>query len=403
MGWLRKNFKKAKKKLKKFFKSDVGKVIGTVALAVAGFYMFGPAAVGGIGQATAATTAATATATGATNVISSAAAGATTQSQLAAAAAGVGQSGIPIVPAATTASEVSTAVQGVSGASGVATIDTITKGTGDALTRGSGVAEVGNIAGTTQEFGNNELASNIIDTANVNASNGNHIISNNLTDATTDVLDFYQGPNNQGAKNLFKQQTALGEEYTKRGLFNLAEQPISDAAQTKLLFKPPSTRTAGSLLDKPSFETNLINDKSLASMKFDSAAYRPEFSSPTGPEQGYYLGKNLGLSDDNLLQASKTKIGEAFTSDYATGTAQGVSTGILTNVIMGQGEESGGGGQLVSYDKSIGNARNYVADISQQYQNKTGQVLPFNMFTNTTMPLYGPSSPQNIIRNPYIT
>ena len=66
MGWLRKNFKKAKKKLKKFFKSDVGKVIGTVALAVAGFYMFGPAAVGGIGQATAATTAATATATAAT-------------------------------------------------------------------------------------------------------------------------------------------------------------------------------------------------------------------------------------------------------------------------------------------------------------------------------------------------
>jgi len=339
MSWLKKQFKKVKKKLKKFFKSDVGKVIGTVALAVAGFYMFGPTAVAGGGQAAAATTATATTATGATNVISSAAAGATTQSQLAAAAAGVGQSGIPIIPTAATAGTTA-ATNVTAGTSGVGVIDTFTQGAGDALTRGAGVTDVGTITGTTQEFGNNELASRLLDSANRSVSNGNHMISNNLTDATSDVL------------NLNKS-------------------------------------TAGMTFDK-------------TGMKFDKNFFNPTDVVDSN-KKGWYLGKKMGLPEDNLLQASRTKIGEALTSDYATGTAQGVTTGILTNVIMGQGEESGGGGQLVSYDKSIGNARNYVADISQQYQNKTGQVLPFNMFTNTTMPLYGPSSPQNIIRNPYIT
>ena len=371
MGWLRKNFKKVKKKLKKFFKSDAGKVIGTIALVVAGFYMFGPAAAGAGGAGATATETAAATA--------AADAAAADAAALALAEAEAAKIGV--------ATKVSTTVPVIN------TVDALTQGAGDVFTRGSGIADAGNIAGTTQEFGKSELASNIIDTANVNASNGNHIISNNLTDATEETI------------NLFKQQTAVQKEYINRNLGNLAEnmQPSIDATSKIMDSTIKPIEASGPNLLDPNFETNLINDKSLASMKFDSAAYRPEFSSPTGPEQGYYLGKNLGLSDDNLLQASKTKIGEAFTSDYATGTAQGVSTGILTNVIMGQGEESGGGGQLVSYDKSIGNARNYVADISQQYQNKTGQVLPFNMFTNTTMPLYGPSSPQNIIRNPYIT
>ena len=51
MGWLRKKFKQVGKKLKKFFKSDVGKAVGTIALAVAGFYAFGPAAAGAGGTA----------------------------------------------------------------------------------------------------------------------------------------------------------------------------------------------------------------------------------------------------------------------------------------------------------------------------------------------------------------
>ena len=391
MGWLRKNFKKAKKKLKKFFKSDVGKVIGTVALAVAGFYMFGPTAVTGGGTTAETTAAADAAAKAAAAAKAGAGAGAIGKEAVIAdtAAAAAAADAAAIAEAA----KIGVGTKVVTTAPVIKTVDALTKGTGDALTRGAGVTDVGTITGTTQEFGKSELASNIIDTANVNVSNGNHIISNNLTDATEETI------------NLFEQQTAVQKEYINRNLGNLAEnmQPSIDATSKIIDSTIKPIEASGPNLLDPNFETNLINDNSFASMKFDSAAYNPEFSGPTGPEQGYYLGKNLGLPDDNFLQASRTKIGEALTSDYATGSAQGVTTGLLTNVIMGQGEEGGGGGQLVSYDKSIGNARNYVADISQQYQNKTGQVLPFNMFTNTTMPLYGPSSPQNITRNPYIT
>ena len=112
----------------------------------------------------------------------------------------------------------------------------------------------------------------------------------------------------------------------------------------------------------------------------------------------------MGLPKDNLLQASKTKIGEALTSDYAIGTAQGVTASVLTSAILGPGgEQDGGGGQVVAYDKSIGNAQNYINDISQTYQQNTGQPLTFNMFTQNSTPLYGPSSPQNLARNPFLT
>ena len=402
MGWLRKNLKSAGKKLKKFFKTDVGKVIGTVALAVAGFYLFGPAAVaGGVPTVTATgvplATGAAATGTGvvtATSVGTGTAAGAGT-----AAATGiptVTATSVPLAGAAT-ASKVPTAVKVATATPGAATIDALTKGAGDTLTKGSGVADVGNIAGIsgnvagTAGSGTEQLASTIIDDASANVANGNHMISNNLTDATTNVLDFYQGPNNQGAKNLFKKQTALAEEYGKRSLTNLAEQPISDAAQTKLLFEAPSTKTAGSLLNKPSFETSLINNDVTSSMQFDKDLMAPKFSDTN--IKGPWIGKRL-----------KDKAGELLTSEYAKGTAQGVTASVLTSAILGPGgEQDGGGGQVQPYDKDIGNARNYVSDISQSYQQNTGQPLTFNMFTQNSTPLYGPSSPQNLVRNPFLT
>jgi len=72
MGWLRKTFKKVGKKLKKFFKSDVGKAIGTIALAVAGFYTFGPAAAGTAGTTAAGTAGTTAAGTAGTTAATTA-------------------------------------------------------------------------------------------------------------------------------------------------------------------------------------------------------------------------------------------------------------------------------------------------------------------------------------------
>ena len=336
MGWLRKNLKKAGKKLKKFFKTDVGKVVGTVALAVAGFYLFGPAAVaGGVPTVTATSvplaTGAAATGTGVVTATSVPLAGT-------AAATGIPTVTATSVPlgGATTTAGASTATKVASTTSGATTVEALKKGAGDAVTRGSGVATLGNTAGTTQPFGNNELATTLIDRANLNVANGNHMISNNLTNATTDVLNLNNGKSKTGIK-------------FDKDFFNTADVVDSD-------------------------------------------------------KKGWYLGKKMGLPKDNLLQASKTKIGEALTSDYAIGTAQGVTASVLTSAILGPGgEQDGGGGQVVAYDKSIGNAQNYINDISQTYQQNTGQPLTFNMFTQNSTPLYGPSSPQNLARNPFLT
>ena len=344
MGWLRKTFKKVGKKLKKFFKSDVGKALGTIALAVAGFYAFGPAAAGAGGTAGAA---------GAAGATGAGAAGAA-----AGAGAGAGAAGTSSTVAATTAATVVPTA-----ASALAPTTT-------------GTAAAGNAATLVNE------ASNVINTANANTAAGaNPIVSPTLSDALEKTINSTTTISDGGALTNLRQQQALKDQYAQLGLENLAEATQSSINQIPV--SKPSTSLLSPEMQVETFDTNLLDDPKQLKPDVKSFAGTPSVPDTSPPKT-------------NLFKLPES------TGEYAAQVGVGTATSLLTGAILGPDEPEGGGGMLVSYDKAEAPAASYIADVSRSYQNNGGTPLTFDMYTKQTMPMYGPSSPRGLAANPYL-
>jgi hypothetical protein len=385
MGWLKKKFKQVGKKLKKFFKSDVGKAIGTIALAVAGFYTFGPAATATAGQttATAGQTAATAGATGATAGATGATAGATGG---AAAGSATGMFGGTLGP--TIRSGISNFFGGTGGTTtGVETVATEAAAGEKVLTAGEIAGAKGLEAGTQETV--NQVASNVINNANAQvASGGNNIISPNLTDAVTETINVSGGGDTAALES-------LQAEYSQRGLTNLADATQADITATgSQTFTSTTAPKSQSLLSPEmpveTFDTSFVDGPSNLGPSSETLAQRTSTAgAPTTPVPDPVPDKSPFFSDA--------------TKEYAAQVGVGTTTSLLTGAILGPGDEpEGGGGMLVSYDKAEAPAGSYVADISKTYQQNGGMPLKFDMYQNGTVPMYGPSSPRGLANNPFI-
>ena len=343
MGWLRKTFKKVGKKLKKFFKSDVGKALGTIALAVAGFYAFGPAAAGATAGATGAGAAGTA----------------------GGAAAGAGAAGTSSTVAATTAATVVPTA-----ASALAPTTTGTAAAGNAATLVNEASSV------------NQIASNIINTANANtAAGGTPIVSPTLSDALEKTINSTTTISDGGALTNLRQQQALKDQYAQLGLENLAE--ATQSSINKIPVSKPSTSLLSPEMQVETFDTNLLDDPKQLKPDVKSFAGTPSVPDTSPPKTTLF------------------RLPES-TGEYAAQVGVGTATSLLTGAILGPDESEGGGGMLVSYDKAEAPAASYIADVSRSYQNNGGTPLTFDMYTKQTMPMYGPSSPRGLAANPYL-
>jgi len=352
MGWLKKKFKKIGKKLKKFFKSDVGKAIGTIALAVAGFYAFGPAAAGAGGTATAGTTAAGTTAAGTTASVTTA----------------EGSKAALLQAAETAGTSVSTA--------GQTALQTATQ-----------------TAGTKSSI--NSIATNVINNANAQVASGNTTILNpSLTDAVTETINVSAADPATASRVAEAVGTTdttalqnLQAEYSQRGLTNLA-----DATQAEVTAVSSPT-TSQSLLapemQVETFDTNLLDGPSQLGPSSETLTQRTSTAgSAAAPTPDPLPPKEPFFSDA--------------TKQYATQVGVGTTTSLLTGAILGPGDEPEGGGMLVSYDKAEAPAGSYVADVSRTYQQNGGMPLKFDMYKNGTVPMYGPSAPRSLANNPFI-
>lgn len=356
MGWLKKKFKQVGKKLKKFFKSDVGKAVGTIALAVAGFYTFGP----GFGTA----------AKGATDVAT------------AAATTGI-QTGIPTATSVTTTE------------GSLAALDAAAKtASTSASTAGQTALQTATqTAGTKSSI--NSIATNVINNANAQVASGNTTILNpSLTDAVTETINVSAADPTTASRVAEAVGTTdttalqnLQAEYSQRGLTNLA-----DATQTEVTAVSSPT-TSQSLLSPEmkveTFDTNLLDGPS---------QLRP--SSETLAQRTNTAGSAAAPTPDPL--PSKEPFFSDATKQYATQVGVGTTTSLLTGAILGPGDEPEGGGMLVSYDKAEAPAGSYVADVSRTYQQNGGMPLKFDMYKNGTVPMYGPSAPRSLANNPFI-
>jgi hypothetical protein len=375
MGWLRKKFKQVGKKLKKFFKSDVGKALGTIALAVAGFYAFGPAAAGAGGTA-----GATAGATGAG----------------AAGTAGAGAAGTSSTVAATTAATV---------------VPTATSALAPTTT---GTAAAGNAATLVNEASSvNQIASNVINTANANtAAGGTPIVSPTLSDAVEKTINSTTTISDGGALTQLRQQQALKDQYAQLGLENLAEATQSSINRISTPVSKPST----SLLSPEgvTFDTDLSTVSVNTADSFRPSATNPFDKNTTSFDNKLLADLNIDPTSDPSTYASQvtttvtpTKKSSLFklpegTGEYAAQVGVGTATSLLTGAILGPDEPESGAGMLVSYDKAEAPAASYVADVSRSYQNNGGTPLTFDMYTKQTMPMYGPASPRALAANPYL-
>ncbi len=367
MGWLKKKFKQVGKKLKKFFKSDVGKAVGTIALAVAGFYAFGPTAAGVGGTATAGTAGATA-GTGA------------------AAGSATGMFGGTLGP--TIKSGISNFFGGTTGTTtGVDTIATEAAASEKVLTAGEIAGTKGLEAGTKETV--NQVASNVINNANAQVASGNTTILNpSLTDAVTETINVSGGGDTAALES-------LQAEYSQRGLTNLADATQADITATgSQTFTSTTAPKSQSLLSPEmkveTFDTNLLDSSSQLGPSSETLAQRTNTAgSAAAPVPDPVPEKSPLFSD-------KTK-------EYATQVGVGTTTSLLTGAILGPGDEpEGGGGMLVSYDKAEAPAGSYVADVSRTYQQNGGMPLKFDMYKNGTVPMYGPSAPRSLANNPFI-
>lgn len=370
MGWLKKKFKQVGKKLKKFFKSDVGKAVGTIALAVAGFYAFGPAAAGAGGTATAGTAGATAGTAGAT----------------AGTAGATGIFGGTLGP--TIKSGISNFFGGTTGTTtGVDTIATEAAASEKVLTAGEIAGTKGLEAGTKETV--NQVASNVINNANAQVASGNTTILNpSLTDAVTETINVSGGGDTAALES-------LQAEYSQRGLTNLADATQADITATgSQTFTSTTAPKSQSLLSPEikveTFDTNLLDSSSQLGPSSETLAQRTNTAgSAAAPVPDPVPEKSPLFSD-------KTK-------EYAAQVGVGTTTSLLTGAILGPGDEpEGGGGMLVSYDKAEAPAGSYVADVSRTYQQNGGMPLKFDMYKNGTVPMYGPSAPRSLANNPFI-
>ena len=360
MGWLKKKFKQVGKKLKKFFKSDVGKAVGTIALAVAGFYAFGP----GFGTA----------AKGATDVATAAG---TTGIQT-----GI-QTGIPTATSVTTTE------------GSLAALDAAAKtASTSASTAGQTALQTATqTAGTKSSI--NSIATNVINNANAQVASGNTTILNpSLTDAVTETINVSAADPATASRVAEAVGTTdttalqnLQAEYSQRGLTNLA-----DATQAEVTAVSSPT-TSQSLLapemQVETFDTNLLDGPS---------QLRP--SSETLAQRTNTAGSAAAPTPDPL--PPKEPFFSDATKQYATQVGVGTTTSLLTGAILGPGDEPEGGGMLVSYDKAEAPAGSYVADVSRTYQQNGGMPLKFDMYKNGTVPMYGPSAPRSLANNPFI-
>ena len=375
MGWLKKTFKKVGKKLKKFFKSDVGKAIGTIALAVAGFHLFGPA------TATAGQTTATAGQTTATAGQTAGAVSATGGAGATGAAAGTttGMFGGTIGP--TIRSSISNFFGGTGGTTGEVATGDIVK------------AEV------AKDQTASEIAKNVMNNVNQNiATGGENIINPNLTDAVGQTIDANKVLSIQAdprtasrvAEGLGTADTtaaqSLQAEYSQRGLTNLA-----DATQLEITAaNPPQPSLLSPEMPVENFDTTFVDGPSQLGPSSETLAQRTSTAgSPTPPTPD-----PIPEADPLLNQGTK---------DFLVGVGAGTTTSLLTSAIMGPGEEpEGGAGNVEYYDKAEAPAGSYVADISRTYQQNGGMPLKFEMYQNGTVPMYGPSSPRGLANNPYL-
>jgi hypothetical protein len=372
MGWLRKKFKQVGKKLKKFFKSDVGKAVGTIALAVAGFYAFGPAAAGaGAAGAGAGAAGAGAGAAGAGAGAAGAGAG----------AAGAGAAGASSTAAATTAATVVPTA--------ASTLAPTTTGT----------AAAGNAATLVNEASSvNQIASNVINTANANTAAGSTpIVSPTLSDAVEKTINSTTTISDGGALTQLRQQQALKDQYAQLGLENLAEATQSSINQISTPVSKPST----SLLSPEgvTFDTDITKPFDKNTTSFDNKLLSDIGIDPTSDPSTY--ASQVTTTVTPTEKSSLFKLPEG-TGEYAAQVGVGTATSLLTGAILGPDEPEGGGGMLVSYDKAEAPAASYVADVSRSYQNNGGAPLTFDMYTRQTMPMYGPASPRGLAANPYL-
>jgi len=374
MGWLKKKFKQVGKKLKKFFKSDVGKAIGTIALAVAGFYTFGPAATATAGQ--------TAVQTGVQTGIPTAASVTTAEGSKAALLTAAETAG------ATASTAGQTALQTATQTAGQAASTTASTGATTAAT-----------AKQTLDQTVNEIARNVMQNANSQvAAGGKPIINPNLTDAVgqtidaNEVLSIQADPRTASrvAEGLGTADTtaaqSLQAEYSQRGLTNLA-----DATQLEITAAgSPESSLLAPETPVETFDTNLLDGPSNLGPSSETLAQRTStVGAPTTPVPDPVPEKLPFFSDA--------------TKEYAAQVGVGTTSSLLTSAILGPGDEpEGGGGMLVSYDKAEAPAGSYVADISKTYQQNGGMPLKFDMYQNGTVPMYGPSSPRGLANNPFI-
>jgi len=376
MGWLKKKFKQVGKKLKKFFKSDVGKAIGTIALAVAGFYTFGPAfgtAAGTAGQ--------TAVQTGVQTGIPTAASVATAEGSKAALLTAAETAG------ATASTAGQTALQTATQTAGQAASTTASTGATTAATAKQTLGQ------TT-----NEIARNVMQNANAQVAAGAEpIINPNLTDAVgqtidaNEVLSIKADPRTTSrvAEGLGTADTTAAQglqaEYSKRGLQNLADATQLDITAAG----PPETSLLAPEMPVETFDTTFVDGPSNLGPSSETLAQRtsaagaPKTPSPDIPEKSPFFSDS--------------------TKEYAAQVGVGTTTSLLTGAILGPGDEpESGGGMLISYDKAEAPAGNYVADVSKTYQQNGGMPLTFDMYTKGTVPMYGPSSPNSLANNPFI-
>ena len=119
----------------------------------------------------------------------------------------------------------------------------------------TGTAAAGNAATLVEEASSvNQIASNVINTANANtAAGGTPIVSPTLSDAVEKTINSTTTISDGGALTQLRQQQALKDQYAQLGLENLAEATQSSINRISTPVSKPSTSLLSPEIDVETF------------------------------------------------------------------------------------------------------------------------------------------------------